>query len=228
MIPIENLWKFDLRRGTSDHPGNGACLMDAANWIVHQRIGDNPPETCPVIRAYAIGLNDLLPDGERQRLKRFILRVAGTRDPASERERAEYLMRQATSTILPLALEVEAAVLAQRAMALCRGETVDTGHEDAGVAALSAARGATAAAEFARQWFDSADWKAAASDSARIARAATDAVTTPTAKQRVYKTAIGMLDGVLKFGKQADAPQETEVHLAVRAFERTRKMPAAA
>ena len=101
MIDIEALWKFDLRKGYTDHPRNGACLMDAARWIVYREIGDDPPCTCPIIRAYAIRINDMLPDDERQRLKRFILRVAGNRDPESEQARAEYLVKQTAGVIVP-------------------------------------------------------------------------------------------------------------------------------
>lgn len=84
MTDIAALWEYDLRRGKTDHPRNGACLMDAAKWIVYGEIGDDPECACPIIRAYAIGLNDMLPDDQRQRLKRFILRVVDNRDPESE------------------------------------------------------------------------------------------------------------------------------------------------
>lgn len=32
-IPIQDLWKYDLRRGNTDHPSNGACLFDAGMWL---------------------------------------------------------------------------------------------------------------------------------------------------------------------------------------------------
>ena len=53
MIEIETLWKYDLRRGNTDHPGNGACLYDAAKWISYGETGDDPPCACPVIRCTA-------------------------------------------------------------------------------------------------------------------------------------------------------------------------------
>lgn len=34
MIEIETLWPCELRRGNSDHPRNGSCLMDAGKGYV--------------------------------------------------------------------------------------------------------------------------------------------------------------------------------------------------
>ena len=69
---ISEIWKYDLRQGNTDHPANGACLFDAGMWLVYGKIGDDPPCSCPVIRRYAIGLNDRFNDTDRQRLKPFI------------------------------------------------------------------------------------------------------------------------------------------------------------
>lgn len=63
-LNIADIWKYDLRKGATDHPRNGACLFDASMWLVYGRIGDDPPCSCPVIRSYAIGLNDGIDDAE--------------------------------------------------------------------------------------------------------------------------------------------------------------------
>jgi hypothetical protein len=184
MIEIENLWKYDLRRGNTDHPGNDACLYDAAKWITCGEIGDDPPCACPVIRAYAIGLNDMLPDDQRQRLKPFILRVANNRDPESEPARAEYLIRRAAGVILPIALE--AGRLLERAAVLQRvardGTLDDIGiiAEDAAGAtarlAADAGRAATAkAAAYAAQAANTRPLSGARAAVAKVAEATADA-----------------------------------------------------
>ena len=53
MTDIADLWNFELCKGSSDHPRNGACLYDAANWIIYGTVGDDPPSACPVTRAFA-------------------------------------------------------------------------------------------------------------------------------------------------------------------------------
>lgn len=214
MIDIETLWNFELRRGNTDHPRNGACLMDAARWIVYREIGDDPECACPVIRAYAIRINDTLPDDERQRLKQFILRVVGNRDPENEMARAEYLVKQTADMIVPIALEAEAAAL--------RGPVSETE-----IATISATRGAVAALYWAEANVG-ADWEnadtEAAGYAARAAVAASDAAGSASAKQQVYDAAIEMLDGVLSIGKQVSPFDAGEVCLAIHAFGRARKI----
>jgi len=217
MTDIESLWKFDLRRGPTDHPRNGACLYDAANWIVYGEIGDDPPCACPVIRAYAIRLNDTLPDDQRQRLKPFILRVVGNRDPESEAARAEYLVRQAVDVIVPMALE--AAVLTKRATSpltvLCGGAS-----EGVALAVISAARATAARGDAAEAAVGGGRWFDAAAHAGRAVEAALDAaVLDCTARNRVYDAAIEALDGALRTGRQADPFDDGAVRRAVAAFE---------
>lgn len=227
MTEIETLWKYDLRRGNTDHPSNGACLYDAAKWISYGEIGDDPLCACPVIRAYAIGLNDMLPDDQRQRLKPFILRVARNRDPESERARAEYLIRRAVGAILPIALE--AGRLMERAAVLRRvardGTLVEVRivAEDAAGAtarlAADASRAATArAAACAAQAASPGPLLGAGAAVAKVAEAAADAGNAEV-RRRVYDAAIETLDGVLGIGRQADPFDEADVRQAVAVFE---------
>lgn len=104
-MDINEIWKYDLREGNSDHPRNGACVMDAVSWFAYGHLGDHPECACPVITEFAIRVNDMLPDDERQKLKPFIFRLLGSRDPASEQERAEYLAWQAITVFAPLAYD---------------------------------------------------------------------------------------------------------------------------
>jgi hypothetical protein len=106
MVDINTIWQFDLRRGNSNDPRNGACFMDAVSWFEYGVLGDHPPCVCPVIAAFARRVNDAMSDVGRQRLKAFILRCPGTVDPASEPARAKYLAWQAIRVFAPLALDV--------------------------------------------------------------------------------------------------------------------------
>ena len=219
MFNIEDLWHFNLRRLNTDHPRNDGCLMDAARWIVYREIGDNPECACPIIRAYAIRINDMLPDDERQRLKRFILRVVGNRDPESEQARAEYLVKQTAGVILPIGLEAEAVVLMRLASILGRHVS------DIKVTTITSARGAVAALRRAEANVG-ADWVSAAAvgDTAWKVIAAIHAAGNASVRQQVYDAAIEMLDGVLNIGKQANPVNGGEVCLAIQAFERARRI----
>jgi hypothetical protein len=225
MIEIETLWKYDLRRGNTDHPGNGACLYDAAKWISYAELGDDPPCACPVIRAYAITLNDMFSDDQRQRLKPFILRVIDNFDPASEPARVEYLIRCVVGKILPIALE--AGEFTQQAALLRRAahdETLDelrrlaeetvaaiaecgmTSHRvaiaNAAATAAQVAAGGVPLLEGAIAWAAIAAAKAGDAEF-----------------QRVHDAAIDALDGVLRIGRQARPFDEERVRRAITVFE---------
>jgi hypothetical protein len=72
-------WPYKLTHGHSADPVNGACVLDAVNWLVHGEHGDAPPCVCPVIAGTAIWLNDSFNDEQRQRLIPFMPRIAGSR-----------------------------------------------------------------------------------------------------------------------------------------------------
>ncbi len=142
--------------------------------------------------------------------------------PESEQARAEYLVKRAAGKIVPIALEAEAVALTERASAL-RGHVAD-----AGVATISASRGAVAALSMAQAAIEVADWESVASGAAgyaaRAAVAASDAAGNASAKQQVYDAAIEMLDGVLRIGRQANPFAAGEVCLAIHAFGRARRL----
>lgn len=209
MTDIANLWNFDLCRGSTDHPRNGACLYDAANWILYGTVGDDPPSACPVIRAYAFRLNDLLPDPQRQRLKMFILRVIDNRDPEHEAARAAYLAQRTAREIVPVAL--------QAARRRHRRDYDAVTFADAAKAHSAAARAALAdAANGAAEWQDVAE------HAANAIEAAAHAVAGERARKRIYDVAIGILDGVLAIGKQADPFDEAALRQAIEMFDSAR------
>ena len=207
MTEIANIWNFNLCRGSTDHPRNGACLYDAANWIIYGTVGDDPPSACPVIRSFAFRLNDLLPDDERQRLKLFILRVIDNRDPASEPDRAKFLVQRVANVIVPMARKAA-------------GRTKNADDEVVAFANTAAAQIADAKATLAQAAIGAADWHVVADYVANAVEAAAKAVSNSRTRNRVHNAAIETLDGVLKIGRQADPFDEKAVRLAVATFER--------
>ena len=109
---LNDLWRFDLRRGKSSDPREGACLLDAVSWLEYGTLGDHPPCVCPVIAAFGRRINDAMSDAGRQRLKVFLPRLVGTVDPSAEQARAEYLAWVAIRVFAPMTPRDEDAMVA--------------------------------------------------------------------------------------------------------------------
>ena len=71
-VNIDDLWPYELRRGNSLSPSDGACTMDAVSWFAAGRLGDHPQCACPVLTAYVARGQDAMPHVTRQKLKPFI------------------------------------------------------------------------------------------------------------------------------------------------------------
>ena len=41
-MDINNIWQFELRKGNSNNPKDGACLLDAVSWFEYGTLGDHP------------------------------------------------------------------------------------------------------------------------------------------------------------------------------------------
>lgn len=72
------LASITLRSG-SGASADDVCVMQAVDYIASGGTSDQPECASPVITAFMIGLNDRLNDERRQRLKRFIPQLVGTR-----------------------------------------------------------------------------------------------------------------------------------------------------
>ena len=233
---ISEIWKYDLRKGSTDHPANGACLFDAGMWLVYGRIGDNPPCSCPVIRSYAIELNDRMPDNQRQKLKPFILRVVGNRDPEAETARARLIVLETARCVVPLAFDKR---FPKRA-AFLRALADDTSYTEIGqICKKNAAAAASYAAAYATSYSASAaasaasydaaayaaDTAAAAAAYAAVACAAASYAAADTAAAASYAAwdeAIKILDKALHIGKQSPEFDKMEVRRSVEMFETVR------
>lgn len=203
-------WTYTLRRGHSDDPADGACAMDAINWLVHQRHGDQPECACPVIGAYVIRLNDAMPDDQRQRLLPYLSRIAGSRSKAHEQARAEVLARGAVRVLAPIALD--AAGLHGEAERL-RALPADCTMEEAAAAAWAeeAARVAAWAADAAARKAAAARAEAAATwTAAATARAAADAA--------AWDAALRLLSDALDAGPQGEPWSATQIEAGTAAY----------
>lgn len=185
-------WPYVLRRGHSKNPAGGACAMDAINWLVHGKHGDKPDCACPVIGKYVIGLNDAMPDDQRQRLLAFLPRIAGSRSAAHKQARGEILARGAVRVIAPIALDAAGLDTQAAALrALSPDCTVST--------AAAKAKAAAAAAEAAEVAEVAAAWAAAWAEEAAAAWAAKAA-----AAAAAWDAALTLLDDALSAGPQGE------------------------
>jgi hypothetical protein len=92
--------RFELVSGIGE-PGEGtACVMSLVAHLAGEGRTDRPRCASPVIREFAIPVNDHMPREARQRLKPFVPRLVGTND-GLDRGRAEVLRRVLVETILP-------------------------------------------------------------------------------------------------------------------------------
>ena len=101
---IKNLRLPPLKRGAHSSPEAGVCAMEMVAFLERLPHSDAPECTCPVIAAYVRGINDMLPDGERNRLLPYLPRLVGTVAPQHQQARAEYLTWQAVRVFAPMAL----------------------------------------------------------------------------------------------------------------------------
>ena len=81
----------DLIRGSHpDGPEHGMCAMEMISFMERQPFSDNPKGVCNVLRGFTICINDLLPHGERQKLKPILPMLVDTEGDAfvsQERQR---------------------------------------------------------------------------------------------------------------------------------------------
>lgn len=93
---------FDLVSGIGDPDRGTACVMSLVAHLAGEGHTDRPRCASPLIRAFAIPVNDGMPREARRRLKPFAPRLIGTKD-GLDRARAEVLRRALVEAILPRA-----------------------------------------------------------------------------------------------------------------------------
>lgn len=113
--PFDHILNWRLLAGSHAFPGpdGGTCINEAAivaaglPYRAITRTEDCPPCFSRPLAAYALGLNDAMPDHERGRLLAFVMRLSGSADaPAIEAERIAFLARESVRRILPPLLDL--------------------------------------------------------------------------------------------------------------------------
>ena len=78
-----------LKHGSHETPDDGMCVMEAVAYVAGEPFSDHPKCASRVLTRFCIRLNDRWSDEQRQKLKPFILRLAGTKASEEiERKRA--------------------------------------------------------------------------------------------------------------------------------------------
>jgi hypothetical protein len=90
----------ELVSGIGDRDEGRMCIMSLVACLAGAAHTDRPACASPMIRAFAIPINDHMPRKTRQRLKLFAPRILDTND-GLDRERAAVLRRALTEEILP-------------------------------------------------------------------------------------------------------------------------------
>lgn len=223
---LQDIWRFDLRQGSSSSPATGACLYDAISWFEYGELGDHPACSCDVIAAYGRGMNDILPDAERQRLKAYIPRLIGNVDPEARLARAEYLAWRSIRVFAPLALDAAGFPDAAERLRNFKG-TLREAAGNARVAGDSEASNIVTsyAAEASYAAADAAFGAATLNDYVDVALRTSHAASYASAitPQKVYAAMFETLDGVIAIGKQAPAIELSRFEEASDLFARARE-----
>ena len=244
---IADLWKYELRAGASLDTSAGACLLDAVSWFEYGHLGDAPACVCPTLRSLGIGINDVLADRPRQRLKPYIARMAHTVDDAALMARVEFLVDQAVNVFLPTLFHrlrpahcwsgpafwhgVLADLDAMRA--LLRGMQARDGIgailPDEEWEAVELAHDAVRSLISVQEAFasDPSEWPSAFDLGHAFSRACGSSVAVIVkvagTMEEPADALLTVLDGLLAIGKHGDGWPEEEARAAVQAFEDARR-----
>jgi hypothetical protein len=94
------LERVELVTGVGTRDAGRMCVMSLVACLAGEEHTDSPACASPLIRAFAIPLNDNMPHATRQRLKLFAPRILGTQD-GQDPVRAELLRLALTEEIMP-------------------------------------------------------------------------------------------------------------------------------
>lgn len=214
--PFDHILNWRLLAGSHAFPGpdGGTCINEAAivaaglPYRAITRTEDCPPCFSRPLAAYALGLNDAMPDHERGRLLAFVLRLSGSADaPEVEAERIAFLALESVRRILPPLLDL--AGLPDFATRCLTAPDAHAARE----AALAVERKGCAIAHVSaceRSWVRAAR----ASAAARTGTAAIKAFSDPRCAAEVaegaapfvpsiWPVAVAILDEALRIGRQA-------------------------
>ncbi|KAB1072850.1 hypothetical protein [Methylobacterium planeticum] len=213
---FEHILHWRLLTGSHPFPGpdGGTCINEAAivaaglPYRAIRASSDCPPCFSPPLAAYALGLNDAMPDAERPRLMAFVLRLSGSADTAeTEAARTGFLARESVRRLLPPLLDRAGMPdLAARCEA-----AADLGAAVAAARAAAWRGGAAAEAASARRaWLRGALAACIARTATAALRAAEDARCAAEVAEganpflpEAWTHAVAILDEALRIGRQA-------------------------
>jgi len=98
-------WPYKLTCGHSDNPADGACIMDAINWLVHGQHGDTPPCVDPIFINFCILGNDSMRKKKRQEFLSRAHLLSGSFDPDSRKERLRIIVHKTVVNFAPMVHE---------------------------------------------------------------------------------------------------------------------------
>ena len=90
-----------LAHGAHEDRSNGLCLLEAVAWWAGEDHTDHPACVSPVLGQFGRNLNDVLPDGKRQELRRFIPGLPGTAGDGLDERRGYLALDWLVRTYLP-------------------------------------------------------------------------------------------------------------------------------
>jgi hypothetical protein len=98
---LEQLYqRIELVRGMGNPKSGKLCIMSFVALLAGESHSDSPSVASPLIRSFAISINDRMPEAFRQKLKLFAPRIIGTRD-RFDKLRAELLLSAVREEIAP-------------------------------------------------------------------------------------------------------------------------------
>jgi len=98
---LERLYEqVQLIRGVGSRNKGRLCVMSFVSWLAGEPHSDDPATASPIIRRFALTINDEMPDPVRPRLKPFAPRIVGTRD-GQDAARARLLLDAAQQDLMP-------------------------------------------------------------------------------------------------------------------------------
>ncbi len=98
---LEQLYqRTELVKGMGDPRGGKFCIMSFVALLAGENHSDSPSVASPLIRRFAVPINDRMPPMFRQQLKPFAPRIIGTRDRFDDM-RIELLLHAVHEEIIP-------------------------------------------------------------------------------------------------------------------------------
>jgi hypothetical protein len=173
----EQIAALTLDSGSHTSPESGMCLLEATAIFANEPFGDHPSCVDGVLGAMGRSWNDMLPDAERQQLKKYIPLLPGTNGgPALSAQRSFMALDWVIRVHFPMWLE-QIPELAEHAAQLraLAPITIQLGEAERTIAIATASNAAWAARAAWDAWDARAAWDAWAARAAWAAWAAWDA-----------------------------------------------------